>query len=244
MHSFYTPQLSEKSQTIILDDPDEIHHLKDVLRLKAGQAIQLFNGRSHKAEGVISDMASTQISIRVDKITEERPALPLLILACAVPKKGKFETIIEKTTELGVDEIIPLRTKNTEVIFKSEKLILKTQRFQKIALNAAKQSKRSTIPIIHPMTDFERAVPMLLKRSVVIIPSLTDNRTKIIPALENLNSPAAVSCLIGPEGDFTPQEYALAHTSGCLPVSLGQTILKVETAAITSVAITRLFFNG
>lgn len=244
MHHFFIPTLSEKSKTVILDDPSEIHHLKDVLRLKTGKTIHLFNGRGHKAEGAIIELAPHQITIRVDKIVEESIVLPQLILACAVPKKGKFETIIEKTTELGVDEIIPLRTKNTEVIFKPEKLDLKMQRFQKIALNAAKQSKRSTVPIIHPMADFDRAVYLLLKRSTVIIPSLTDNRTKLIPTLKSLKSPAAISCLIGPEGDFTPQEYASAHQAGCLPVSLGKTILKVETAAITSVAITRLFFNG
>ncbi|MBP9854710.1 MAG: 16S rRNA (uracil(1498)-N(3))-methyltransferase [Candidatus Omnitrophica bacterium] len=243
MHRFFTPSLTKNSKNIVMEDLREIHHLKDVLRLKSGQTIQLFNGAGCKAEGRIIEISSNKISIQLEKTTEESAELPILILACAVPKKGKFETIIEKTTELGIDEIIPLKTKNSDVTFKLEKMNSKLERFQKVALNAAKQSNRSTIPVIHPMTEFSSVVENLLTRSTVIIPSLTKNSKKFIPVLEKLSSPTVISFLIGPEGDFSEQEYKLAHDSGCLPVSLGKTILKVETAAIASIATTRLFFN-
>lgn len=244
MHRIYIPIFSKTSETVILEDAQEIHHLKDVMRVKTGETVQLFNGKGYKGEGIIEEISSKKVLIRTINGCEETLELPLLILACAIPKKGKFETIIEKSTELGVDEIIPLRTKNTEVKFKAEKSEIKMQRFQKIAMNAAKQSKRTTVPVIHPMTDFKKILNELLKRSVVLIPSLTENRKKLIPTLENLGSPSVISFLIGPEGDFSREEYNLAHESGCLPVSLGKTILKVETAAITSIAVTRLFFNG
>lgn len=212
--------------------------------MKTGQGIQLFNGHGHKAEASIKSISSQNVVIDVEEVTKETRELPLLILACAIPKKGKFETIIEKSTELGIDEIIPLRTKNTEVVFNAERGNTKILRYQKVAVNAAKQSKRTTIPVIHPVTEFKTALDILLNRSVVIIPSLTENRKKLMTTLEQLKTPAVVSLLIGPEGDFTPQEYATAHGAGCLPVSLGKTILKVETAAITAVAVTRLFFHG
>lgn len=244
MHRVYIPIISKTCETVILEDPQEIHHLKDVMRIKTGQTVQLFNGKGYNGEGIIEEITSKKVLIKTIKVFEETLELPLLILACAIPKKGKFETIIEKSTELGVDEIIPLRTKNAEVKFKAEKSDLKMQRFQKIAMNAAKQSKRTTIPVIHPMTDFKKVISELLKRSVVLIPSLTENRKKLIPTLGNLGSPSVISFLIGPEGDFSREEYNLAHESGCLPVSLGKTILKVETAAITSIAVTRLSFNG
>lgn len=244
MHRIYIPLFSKTSETVILENPQEIHHLKDVLRIKIGQTVQLFNGKGYTGEGILEEITSKKVLIKIVNGYEETLELPLLILACAIPKRGKFETIIEKSTELGVDEIIPLRTKNTEVIFKAEKSDYKIERFQKIAMSAAKQSKRTTIPIIHPMTDFKKVVTELLKRSVVLIPSLTENRKKLIPTLEHLDSPSVISFLVGPEGDFSPQEYEFAHESGCLPVSLGKTVLKVETAAITSIAVTRLFFNG
>jgi 16S rRNA (uracil1498-N3)-methyltransferase len=161
-------------------------------------------------------------------------------LACAMPKKSKFETIIEKATELGVDEIIPLATKRTEVILKGERAARKRQRFESVATNAAKQSRRSTIPRIHDITEFRACIDALPKDALLIMPGLIEPRIDIARLFPLKEKEARLTVLIGPEGDFTPQEYAYAQQKGARIVSLGPTTLKVETAALAAVAFMML----
>jgi len=151
--------------------------------------------------------------------------------------------IIEKATELDVDEIIPMITNRTEVKLTDSRQAKKQLRYQTIAINAAKQSKRTIVPVIHPVTDFSSALDQLTKTTIAIIPSLVDSPENLLNAFEKIRSPEAVSILIGPEGDFTPEEYAQAQHKGCIPVTLGKTILKVETAAICSLSCANLFFR-
>lgn len=242
MHRFYTPHLTPDSQDLRIDDSKEVHHARDVLRLKQGAAVELIDGRGLIASATLSQLGAVEIRVRVEDIRRETPRSPRLTLACAIPKKGKFETIIEKTTELGVDEIIPLQTKNSDVVFKPEKAAHKQERFTQVAVNAAKQCRRATIPFIHPVTAFDDVLGSLLARGTVLIPSLSGDCRPLLATLNALPDADHVGILIGPEGDFSDDEYQLAHQRGCLPVTLGPTVLKVETAAITTVAAVR--FSG
>ena len=177
------------------------------------------------------------------------PDLPVIILACAIPEKSKFELIIEKATELGADEIIPLKTKRTEMELKGDRLQRTIARYQDVAVNAAKRFQRPRAPVIHPVTDFTSTLKFFTKETVVFIPSLPGGegeggeRRNIFEAFKTVPSPSRVAFLIGPEGDFTPREYGLARSRGCIPVSLGNTVLKVETAALVVVACAQLWFR-
>lgn len=237
MHRFYTPQLKSDSGKIDIHDQSEVHHIRDVLRLKKGAQIELINGAGCVALGTITDLQSVAVKIQVENIYVEEPRLPRLTLACAIPKKGKFENIIEKTTELGVDEIIPLQTHNSDVVIKADKALHKQTRYQLVATNAAKQSHRSTIPQIHKPMLFREALTQSLQAGTVLIPSLTGNCRPISDVISEVLPVTQATIFIGPEGDFSVEEYELAHSNGCLAVTLGPTVLKVETAAITSVAI-------
>ena len=160
-------------------------------------------------------------------------------MACAPPKKGKFEFIIEKCTELGVDEIIPLKTKRTEVIFKEDRMAGKLSRFEAVAVNAAKQSKRIKVPQITPMMSLAQVLKNLDPKGVHVFPSLHNHPRHIADVLLKADRQKPVTIFIGPEGDFTPDELELAIKHGCVPVSLGDTVLKVETAAIATVALVK-----
>ena len=241
MHRLYCPQTDFSVSPIIITDPKEIHHLNVVLRLKNKQQIHVFNGQGEEALATILAITPHKINLQIDHVYTSETDSPKMILACAVPKKGKFETIIEKATELGVAEIIPLKTQRTEIQLKGERLHKKTVRFQTVAVNAAKQSKRKLVPHIHPLTEFISAIQFLTTQSTTIIPSLMGDRIPLINALQKIKEPKIVSFVIGPEGDFTPEEYAYAHKKGCIAVSLGQNILKVETAAITALACAHIF---
>jgi len=237
MHRFFSPNTDLRQNIISITEQTEIHHLRTVLRLKEGDKVRVFNGRGQEASGPILSCRKDLIEVKTESL-ESRTGdeKPRIILACAIPKKAKFETIIEKCTELGVTEIIPLMTKRTEVKYEGAKAATKAKRFQAVAVNAAKQCKRRTIPHIHPVTKFTDAVEQMDTRHAAFIPCLGEKRVQFADALHSAYNSSAVVFFIGPEGDFTAEEVALAKKQGCVPVSLGPTVLKVDTAAISVVA--------
>ena len=244
MHRFYFQNADLLKKTLTVTDPDEIHHVKDVLRLKKGAVVQIFNGQNQEADVVIQSFGQEGLQVSVQAVRQMTLRAPRIILACAPPKKDKFEWIIEKCTELGVDEIIPLKTKRGQVVFSTEKMAGKLSRFKKVAVNAAKQSKRMALPIIHPMTDLAKVLKGLDPKGIHLFPSLNGHADPIKEALLKDFSDQPVTIFIGPEGDFTPEEVRMALDHGCVLVSLGSSVLKVETAAIATVSLVRLLSAG
>ncbi len=243
MHRFFIPNADFKQSKIVLTDSKEIHHCVHVLRLKKGNPVAIFNKNNEEGEGKLFEISANKVTIEIKSSRAIDIKFPLITLACAMPKKSKFETIIEKATELGVYEIIPLQTKRTEIILKGDREEKRLTRFQTVAINAAKQSKRVNVPQILPVMEFSKALDYLKQNTTVIIPSLLGERVPLFRALEQTKNAQRISFLIGPEGDFTPEEYLLAQTAGCLSVSLGETVLKVETAALCVVACAKQFHS-
>lgn len=241
MHRFYLENANFEKNVIVISDKHELHHMKNVLRLTVGDGFVVFNGNNEEAQVVISKLNEHDIEVTVKNVTKMDRVMGIkIILACAVPKKAKFEFIIEKCTELGVSEIIPLRTQRSDVIYSKEKLGSKQERFKKVAINAAKQSKRTDIPMIHEMTDLKDVLLKRDRNTLAIFPCLTDTQQHIHEILKKKQDQRNVYIFIGPEGDFTPQEVQMAKEQGCTPVSLGATVLKVDTAAIAAVAFVAL----
>lgn len=245
MHRFYITQPKINQERIILTDKQEIYHIKNVLRSKINDTIQIFNNNKQEITGNILSLTKNEIIIKRISFKLARQSSTKLILACAMPKKSKFETIIEKATEFGIDEIIPMETKRTEIKLKNDQIAKKKSRFQKIAINAAKQSKRISIPTILPIRKFSDILECLTNTSTVVMPSLTKETKPLLEVLTNLkkDKAPAISFLIGPEGDFTDAEYALAHKKKAIPVSLGPTVLRVETAAFCVSSSANLLFH-
>lgn len=243
MHRFFFPFDKIHQDKITLSDAKECHHIKNVLRLRPGAEIILFNGAGLQARAIIEKMDEDKILLEFRAVEEKKIRLPELILACAIPKKSKFELIIEKATELGVSQIFPLQTKRTIVKFKKEQMASKISRFNKIALAAAKQCQRADLPLIHPVTAFKEAVDHLSVTSTAVIPSLEEKKVSLKNVLGDIQSATAVSFFIGPEGDFAPEEYAYARQKGCVAVSLGENILRVETAALAVLSAASVYFH-
>jgi len=243
MHRFYCPHLTTSTTSLTISDHSEIHHLKKVLRLKTGDTIVAFNGQGIEGKGVIAAMSPHQITLRLEAVTEKSHTGTTIILACAIPKKAKFEFIIEKATELGVDEIIPLLTARTEVRVNQSTAAQKQHRYQTVAVNAAKQSGRTTVPVIHPPTEFNKLLKNIPQETGLFIPCLVGERKDIATALSGKSKFKKMTFFIGPEGDFTPQEVQSAIAAGAVPLSLGETVLKVDTAAIITVALAKLLLG-
>jgi len=241
MPRFLSEQLDLNSQSATITDSKEIHHIKNVLRLKPGDSLSIFDGRGKEAFGEITQINTNIITIKIkNKKNQDSVLKTQVTLACAIPKKAKFETIIEKCTELGIYEIIPLITKRTEVRLPPPKRDHKAKRYRTVAVNAAKQSQRRTVPIIHAPMDFKNFLEILDPNELTLIPHLLGPREKLQDMLPQPKQFKKITYVIGPEGDFTPQEIEQAKKKGCIPITLGPTTLKVDTAAISVMAFINL----
>ncbi|MCS7048618.1 MAG: 16S rRNA (uracil(1498)-N(3))-methyltransferase [Verrucomicrobiae bacterium] len=215
---------------------DEAHHCREVLRHRSGETITVFDGRGNEARCEIIECRPDRVAYRV--LT--RQATPRLrcrvVLGQAIPKRS-MDLIVQKATELGVAELYPLISDRTVV-----EATGKMERWRAIALEACKQSGNNWLPVIHPPQPASSFLQNLPTVELRLIASLQpDARAlKTILAEETSGSrslPASVLVLVGPEGDFTPAELALAKAAGCRPLSLGPLVLRSETAALYTLSI-------
>ncbi len=239
MHRTYAKDLNLNQPQVTITDRAEIHHITTVLHLGQGDKMQVFNAKGQVADLIIQKITGDGIVAEVKSVKETTTLGPKIILACAIPKNVKFEEIIDKATQLGVDEIIPLQTARTEVLITEDKASVKNARFMKVAVAAVKQSGRGSIPIIHPAMSLKNAFDILPKDAVKLFPSLHDHPMHIREALAKAGSASCLAIFIGPEGDFTPKEVEQAKHAGCMAVTLGSTVLRVDVAALSTIAFAR-----
>ncbi|HUB67827.1 MAG TPA: RsmE family RNA methyltransferase [Candidatus Methylacidiphilales bacterium] len=216
-------------------DAEESHHCAHVMRQAVGDLITVFDGHGHEAKARITGIGKDQVSFQIlAKATSSRPAHPVW-LGQALTKSKSLDLIIQKATELGVSELVPLQSGHSVSQIDEEKTETKTGKWQKLAIEAAKQSGQNWLPVIHPPCapkDFFATVPA---GAVKLIASLQNEahplKTALREHLPNLKPGVPIVVLIGPEGDFTPAEIGQARAAGFHPVSLGPIILRAETAA-------------
>lgn len=248
MHRIYAPCADFSQKTVVIHDLSEIHHALDVIRLETGQDVIIFDGNGQEAQGQLIQSDPQSLIVEIDSHRRFVSNRPWITLACAIPKRAKFETIIEKTTELGVDEIIPLITQRTQVRFTQEQAVKKAHRFYAVAINAAKQCQRAVLPRIHPAVKYEKCFGLIKEGpnqgAMLFIPCLAANLRPLVQVLPQRPLPKRIIFFIGPEGDFTPSEINMACVNGCVPVSLGPTTLKVDTAAIAVVAFANFLIDS
>lgn len=236
----YCPGANIIRDRIIILDPGQIHHLSSVKRLKKGDRVVVFDGESQEYECVIDDIAKDKAELSVVRARKAISVKLDLTLACALPKKVKMDYIIEKTVELGVDRIIPIKTERTIVEYSPEKAKEKLKRWQAIAIEASKQCGRIKLPEIEPISEFSKVVSQVKNYELAVIPHLGPGN-KSLKEIYCDSKLSSVIIFIGPEGDFSPREIKSAKENGCIGASLGDLVLKVDTAAISVVAFSRLF---
>jgi 16S rRNA (uracil1498-N3)-methyltransferase len=243
MHRFYVSPENWNPGAPVLPE-SEAHHARDVLRVRRGEKIVLFNGQGREITAEIVDLGKDQIQLR--KLHEaETPALRCrIVLGQAIPKGKNMELIVQKAVEIGAAEIAPIISDRTIVQVDSETAAQKQSRWQQIAIEAAKQCGQNWLPRMHAPKKlaelFSGASEELF--DLRLIGSLQPDAQHLKKILEDYSSehqfrPRNVLMLIGPEGDFTPAELSLARRHGCQPITLGPIILRVETAAIYCLSI-------
>jgi len=228
-HTFFCPTISDLHLS-----EEESHHATRVLRLKLDDYITLIDGKGTTAIGQVTELNKKALSYKIINSRFEKIILPEIHIAIAPTKSNdRFEFFLEKVTELGISSITPLQCSN------SERKNIKLDRFEKIVLSAVKQSGNLHLPKVNELTKFSDFVSSTTSDIAYFIAHCEDDNSKQ-ELKDNLKNYKKVCILIGPEGDFTPEEIILAKTNNFKPVSLGQTRLRTETAGIIACHTVRL----
>jgi len=240
MHRFYIDHVD--GDKAFISDSEQLHHLKDVLRLKVDDEVIVFDGKGNEYLGVITGLDREQAELKVTPVRSSRSSSTKLTVACAIPKGNRMDDVIDYLTQLGVERIIPMWTERVVVKLDDAKTEARLKRWQKIAQSAAQQSQRSKIPLIEPVASLKDVVSSSQDCDLKLIPNLAGERRNMKDVVAEVR-PKDVIVLIGPEGDFTPEEVALALSKGFIPVSLGDTVLRVATAAIAVASYIKFAFG-
>lgn len=243
MHRFYISPENWNSRALTLTGA-EAHHARDVLRIKAGEKVVLFNGRGREITAEIAEFGGEEIALR--KLHEaDSPPLPCrIVLGQAIPKGKNMDLIVQKAVEIGAAEIAPIISDRTIVQVDSETAAQKQTKWQQIAIEAAKQCGQNWLPHVGTPQQLGEFFSAVSEQSfdLRLIGSLQPDAKHLKNILgdyviEHQSRPRSVLMLVGPEGDFTPAELSLARRHGCQPITLGPIILRVETAAIYCLSI-------
>jgi 16S rRNA (uracil1498-N3)-methyltransferase len=216
----------------------EAHHIRDVMRLKKGDKISAFDGTGLVYQGRIILTTKNKVEIEIKHMADQRPLSKVEIsLVSAVPKKNKMDVIVQKCTEIGVDTIIPVQTRRTIVRLDNQRQVKRLKRWQRIAHEAAKQSGRVDIPEIKGLTLWKDVFFVLSDYDLKLLFCLNGKTHRLKDVLRRRNKAKRVAIFIGPEGDFTDEEVRLARGAGAVSVSLGEHVLKSDTACISALAM-------
>lgn len=217
-----------KGQEFYLDN-SEFHHCVKVLRKSAGDSIHFICGDGNLYLGKILFVSKSNLFGSYNKVKSNFGRVPYELTIAIAPTKNmnRFEGFVEKAVEMGVDRIVPL------ICERSERRILNIKRLEKIALSATKQSMKGTLTKITNITNF-RTFCATTNSNMLIAHCEQDNQKTMLT--EQLSKELATTILIGPEGDFSPNEIALAKQAGAKSIHLGSSRLRTETAGLVAVA--------
>lgn len=234
---FFVEKLVPETQNMILNE-EQSKHVIQVLRMQKGAAILLTDGKGSKVLAHIIDDHRKRCEVKIISIDKtQEPRSKILIAVSLIKNAARFEWFLEKATEIGINEIVPIICERTE----REKVRL--DRMENILVSAMLQSQQCWLPILHEPVDFRKLVEETYEGQKFIAHCLPNQKQQLASLLHqtaftNRNSSLL---LIGPEGDFTESEIQLALSKNFQPVALGNTRLRTETAGIFAAVLLKNF---
>ncbi len=241
MHRCYLPGLDVRAPRLEVAG-EEAHHALKVMRLRVGERCELFDGCGQALVArIVATSGTASMLLEPEELLPPLPPVAGITLALAIPKGSNMELIVQKAVEMGVSRIIPLVSERTIVRVNAEQAAAKAAKWQRTALEACKQCGVNSLPVVEPPQAYSRFLQREdlppLRLQCAIVPHARPLRSLLEEG--RAAGQGAVALLIGPEGDFSPAEYAAGEASGFLPMSLGPIILRVETAVFMAVAAAR-----
>ncbi len=238
MPRLYVPPDAMGQEAIVLSGEDH-RYVCRVLRLEEGDEIVLFDGKGAEADAVLGRAGPRAVEVRVMARRQsphgEAPSVTLLM---GLPKGDRMEIVVQKATELGVAQLVPMLTDRTVLRLDEVRSTLRRQRWQKIAREAARQCGRADVPDVSPVLTLEAALEGVPREALKLFFWEEPPRRGLREHLANVERPRQIVLAVGPEGGFTYREVERARERGFAVVGLGPRILRTETAAIAALAMT------
>ena len=213
----------------------EAQHLAQVLRIRPGETITVFDGLGNHVEATVLSVSKQRADLMLGLAECKPTPLPEITLAQAIPKGKNMDWIVQKAVELGVSRIQPLVTRHTIVSPGDEK----AEKWRRTALEACKQCAQFTVPVIADPLPFGEWIAGRDPSELKVIASLAESPQNFRETLAAHPELGSVTILIGPEGDFSPEETQAALAAGFVPVTLGDLVLRVETATMFCLSAVR-----
>jgi len=241
MHKFFTsPENINMDEGKIIGD--DVKHIYKVLRLAQGEKVVLNNCQGIEYLGEITSISKTEVSIKIlKKLDINNESGVEVYLFQGLPKAQKMDLIVQKGTELGITEFIPTITKRVDIKLKGE--FKKLDRLNRIALEAAKQSKRSLIPIVSEPINFEEVLDRLKTMDIFLVPYENAENIGIKRVISDIrkngtiNEVKKIGIMVGPEGGFEEEEINKLKDEGAHIITLGSRILRTETAGFVATSL-------
>lgn len=244
MPKFFTARENITDTQLIIESEDA-KHINKVLRLCEGEVITVCDGGGNDYKSKIIGIEDKRIICEIleKHKCETEPKLNITLYQ-GLPKASKMDYIIQKNTELGISKIVPVSLARCVVKLEGKSAEeKKTQRWQKIACEAAKQSGRGVIPQILMPMNIDQAIERAKNDDLVFVPYECEEQTRLKPVLETVSDVKNISFFIGPEGGFDISEIEKLKSAGVIPITLGKRILRTETAAEAVVSMLMYAFD-
>jgi 16S rRNA (uracil1498-N3)-methyltransferase len=219
-------------------------HMTRALRLKIGTRVILSDGIGRRHVGMITTIERDHLIIQLQESSREtvKSRGPQLTLYQGLPKGSKMEFILQKCTELGADSLAPFISERSVARLPKERETERMERWRRIVREAARQSNRTTIPHLSPVTDFSELVASA-DQTVRLLLWEEEKSNRLRSVLDSLPVPDSAAIMVGPEGGLSGEEAAVAESAGFIPVTLGTRILRTETAGIALLAVLQFYWG-
>lgn len=241
IHRFFVPFKSIRQNLVVM--PEEISkQITKVLRLRQGDKIIVLDNRGMEYEVILNQMISKEVAgdIVSRQMSTSEPKLKITLYQALLPRE-KFELVLQKGTEVGIDQFVPIETKRS--LINKNQYQGKQDRWRRILQEAAEQSERTILPALKDAISFDQAIEEASKEGLSLVAAERDPRESLRDVLKSQNNLERVSIFIGPEGGFELQEFELAKKMGAKLISLGPRIFKAETAGLVLSSLL-LFLNN
>lgn len=238
MHRFFVPASNIEDKKVYITDKKELKHMSKVLRLGVGDNVIVFDGKGSEYEVIITETDKEGWTADIIKaaVKDVKPKVKLSLVQ-GIAKGEKMDTIIQKAVEVGVDSIYPVLTDHTVVKLDALKSNKKVERWQNIALEACKQCRRNNVPEVFPITTYDEVMDRIKGSKSVMLYEKEDKLSLKEVLQKEMAGAEEIFLLVGPEGGFSNKEVERAREGGTFLVTLGENILRTETAAIVGSAL-------
>lgn len=238
MYRFFIDE-SQVAQTLIKIEGEDVNHIKNVLRMKKGDHVLLSNRRGIEYECELENIEENCVLAKIlDIHGVESELKERIVLFQGLPKGDKMELVIQKAVELGASEIVPVKMKRCVVKLDEKKARKKVERWNAIALGAAKQSKRGLVPKISEVLSLKEAAEKARSLSALLVPyEAAEGMEHSRKLIRETKGKESIGVFIGPEGGFEPGEIEELKHAGGRVLSLGRRILRTETAGMAVLSV-------